>query len=165
MIFELPKHAIKAFMNLSKNDENILGDAVSIWIHYMESFATPYYLETGFNQFPDSSEFLTTKLWHGNVEYSKKIDARKVLLKDLFKGGFVIQYGVADRLVVEINANGDYTIREESVGRMRDWCWIDQGSRKLFLQGEQKFAHDYICDYINKQVSHKDLTAFIENTY
>lgn len=164
MIFELPKHAIKAFMAVSSDNKIDLGYNVFTLMTYMESFTIPHFVENGEYLFRSYLELKKNK-FDSDAPYLEIIEAKKALLEDLFKNGFVIQYGVADRLVVEVNATGDYTIREESVGRMRDWCWIDQGSKKLFLRGMCWPVHDYICDFINKQVSQKDLTKFIENTY
>jgi hypothetical protein len=122
MAFEIPKHAIPAFLKLV--DKEDIAEKVWMWGQYMDSFNTPHFIETGDNlfetqsgmfkeQFDKDSPILTAQIW------------RMVLLAEMFEGGLIIPTGVADRLTVT-PTDTCFVLSYESIGRLRDWCWINQ---------------------------------------
>lgn len=128
MAFEIPKHAIPAFLRLAEKDE--LTKHVWMWGQYMDSFAMPLFLEDG------SELFQTQRAMHeaGIRPSSDELDVMKwrvAMLAEMFEGDLIIATGVADRLTVT-HTTECFVLSYESIGRMRDWCWINQNADEQF---------------------------------
>ncbi|QBJ02682.1 hypothetical protein MZD04_gp155 [Pseudomonas phage Psa21] len=128
MPFDIPKHAIAAFLRLAEKDDLVKN--VSIWSQYMESFTTPGFIENGEWLF---SAHMSLSRVSGTLDFDTMdaMAARMLLLVDLFKDGITLQTDVAERLVVK-RLEDSYTLSHESIGRMRDWVYIDQGNTQTF---------------------------------
>lgn len=128
MTFEIPKHAIPAFLRLAEKDD--LTKHVFLWGQYMDSFTTPLFIENG------DELYQTQRAMHeaGFSPSSDTMDAiewRMALLAEMFEGNLIIPTGVADRLTVTHTAEC-FVLSYESIGRMRDWCWINQRADEQF---------------------------------
>lgn len=147
MPFEIPKYAIQPFLNLL--DKENIANRVWMWGQYMDSFATPIFIEKGEVLFSKQNEMHNS----GFDKHSSIIDAykwRTELLADLFKDGFIIEYKVANRLVVNVTEH-EYIIVHESIGRMQDWCWIDQLNTQHFFIYEPHRVLEWINLHINSK--------------
>ena len=142
MPFEIPKHAIPAFFKMLEKED--LVDNVRVFGLYMDHL--------GFRR-EEPALFSAHNKMHesGYNEHSSIIDAyqwRTELLADLFKDGFIIEYKVAERLVVTTTKD-EYIVALESIGRYREWCWIDQGDTKPFFIFEPGRVLEYLNNYIH----------------
>jgi hypothetical protein len=128
MAFDIPKHAIQAFLALV-DKENLVKN-VWQWGVYMESFTTPGFVVNGNNLF-------TAQQYMNDAGYTAKshiLDAyqwRLQLLEDMFKEELTIDIAVGDRLVVR-KVGKEYILSCESIGRMSQWCWINQLDDQAF---------------------------------
>ena len=128
MGFDIPKHAIPAFMRLAEKED--IAKNVWMWGQYMDSFDTPIFIETGEHlyetqiamfkeRFDEDSSILTAQVW------------RMALLAEMFENGIHLNVDVADRLSVCMTSEA-FVISHESIGRYREWCWIDQRANESF---------------------------------
>ncbi|MNT83091.1 hypothetical protein D3C72_2229110 [compost metagenome] len=53
------------------------------------------------------------------------------LLAEMFESGVHLQTDVADRLSVHMTSDA-FVVSYQSIGRYRDWCWIDQRADEQF---------------------------------
>jgi hypothetical protein len=128
MPFEIPKHAIPAFLRLVEIKD--LSKHVWMWGQYMDSFDRPLFIETGEHIFETP-----TAMHHAGFTTDHELpDAMQwctAMLTELFEGGLIIATGVADRLTVT-PTDTCFVLSYESIGRMRDWCWINQRADEQF---------------------------------
>lgn len=128
MRFDIPQHAIPSFLRLVEKDE--LAKHVWMWGQYMDSFSTPLYIETGVPLYETQSAMMQA----GFTSDSDVLEAMKwrmALLTEMFEDGIHVHTGVADRLSVRM-ASDCYVLSYESIGRIRDWCWINQNADEQF---------------------------------
>lgn len=130
-MFTVPEYAKAAFLKLADNDAEV-SEKVWTWTQYAFGMSSPVYIETG----KEMLDVPARALLAGFEVACPIIDAqqwRMEMLAEMFNKGLELRTGLTTRLVVEPYRD-KYVINTHSIGRYREWCWIDQKDAIEFPQ-------------------------------
>lgn len=145
-MFDIPKYCLESFLALASYTDT--ATAVGNWGVYMDSINRAESLIKLTASFPVHSEVL--ERLRCERPSASPDDLRHAMLTELFTAGISVQATCADRVTVERIENS-FVVHEESIGRMRNWCWIDQRSSVYFPVALTMNAMVHIEECIRKQ--------------
>ncbi|MNE47963.1 hypothetical protein D3C87_1030370 [compost metagenome] len=128
MSFDIPKHAIPAFLRLAEKED--IAKNAWMWGQYMDSFSRPLFIENSTELFKSQREAHEAGFGPDSNDLSGG-EWRFEFLTEMFKEGIHLQTDVADRLSVHMTTD-TFVVSYQSIGRYRDWCWIDQRADECF---------------------------------
>ena len=130
-MFIIPDYAKDAFLRLSNNDDEMVTK-IWTWAQYADGMSTPTFIETGHHLFEVPNKALSGG-FDVTCDFLDAQHWRMEMLAEMFNKGLELRTGLTTRLTAT-PFDKYFVINTHSIGRYREWCWIDQRDAIEFPQ-------------------------------